>query len=179
MKSYQNVIIVGDLDHILAVNYENVHSNIRCLEFNNLPIDRDDKNATMLNSLSVLNKYLRNIVKLKKLTDATNIMCFIAIDDKLYEYIWKGTYKAWVKRHTTRDGRPIDKKVLDLWTEFSELYVQAFMDVEFRKLSHYTINKPTYDSENIRFASSIIRKCETIIENKKMEKLEKILEKNA
>lgn len=181
MKRYQNVIIVGDLDHVLAVNYENINSNIRCLEFtsDNLPVSKDTKNATILNSLHVLNKYLKNIVKLKKESDTKDIMCFIAIDDKLYEHIWKGTYKAWVKRHTFRNGAPIDQTILDLWTEFSNLYIQAFMDVEFRKLSHYTINKPTYDSANIKFANGVIKRCEKLIEDKKLKDLEKILKKNA
>jgi hypothetical protein len=178
MERYQNIIITGEKDYILAINYETTKSKPRCLEFkrNSLLLDRDDKNSTMINSLHVLNKYLKSILTAKEQhDDSKDIMCYIAIPDSLYKYIYKGTYKAWVKRQQTRDGNKINPIELKLWTEFSSLYYNLFMDVEFRKLSQYTINKPKYDSENVSFANKIIKRCNKLIQEYNNKKTEEIL----
>lgn len=181
MKNYQNIFIVGTMDYVLAVNYAGITSQIRCLEFKDhvLPINRDHNKATELNALSILNKYLKNIVQLSTLTKTDSIMCYITIPDKLYNYIQKGTYKNWIKNGTTMSGNPISQEEIELWKEFTNLYIQSFEHVNFKSLMDFTNTKPKYDYKNYTFARTVINSCEERIETYKSEKLEKILVKNA
>lgn len=181
MKNYQNIFIIGTMDYILGVNYANIESKIRCLEFKNttLPIERDDNKAYELNALSILNKYLKNIVALSKLTNAQDIMCYITIPDKLYNYIQKGTYKRWLKTGTTMSGNKINEAELNLWRDFTKLYIDSFEHVNFKSLNDFINEKPKYDYKNYKFARNIIKSCEDRIEDFKRKNLEKILLKNA
>lgn len=181
MKNYQNIFIVGTMDYVLAVNYAGITSQVRCLEFKEhvLPINREHSKAAELNALSILNKYLKNIVQLATLTKTDNIMCYITIPDKLYNYIQKGTYKNWLKNGVTMSGNPISEAELKLWKEFTNLYIKSFEHVNFKSLMDFTNNKPKFDYKNYTFARTVINSCEERIEAYKNEKLEKILVKNA
>lgn len=173
MKNYQNVIISGARDYFLAVNYKDVYTTPKCLAYDNskLPIERNEVNASVINALSVLNKYLCELSRLKSIQEKdknkdkgsnNHVMCYISIPDDLHKTITKGTYKSWVKRGKTTTGKDINSLELSEWKKFAQLYFNLFLDIEFRSNNHYMIKQPKYNKQSIMFGKEIIDRCEEL-----------------
>lgn len=163
LKSYKNIIITGNINNILVANYSfeyirenNTPNKIR--RFNKkLPIVSEEyvpEKVIELNTLFILNKYLKRIKQLKvaEKDNKSNIVCNIILKDKLYDKITKGTYKYWIKEKITSTGKEIDKKELELWKEFKCNYKEVFDDVKFSSINKFKGNKiPKYNIEAVGF----------------------------
>lgn len=183
LRNYKNIIFSGSVNNILVANYSleyireyNIPNNVR--KFNKLPIMSDEylpEKVIELNSLFVLNKYLKRIKQLKESEEnnnQSNVICNIILKDKLYDKITKGTYKYWIKEKITSSGKAIDKKELELWEDFKCSYKEVFEDVKFSNINKFKGEKtPKYNIESVEF----VREIALILDSLNEQSEEKIL----
>lgn len=179
MNSFRNIIINSKKNIAIGINYpdeamSNKNIKIRCLKYSGDALPFSDHNqASKLNSLYLLNKYLLKIKQLKEKDNS--ISCRIIINNTLYKTITKGTYKEWVKTgcyHSSK--KPLDEKEIALWKEFGNLYAELFFDITFADLNFYKLNTIKYNYTNIIYAKKIIDKIEGIIEEYENSELDKL-----
>lgn len=184
-NTFNNIVIVSNKDIVIGTHFNNTTTETKETTYvfadNKLPLTRNERGANTTNTLHIINKYLRSIIKLNQQESTiinTNISNIIIPDD-LYDYISKGTYKGWLKTKSYRDGRPIQSNMLETWEEFSKLYKEVFLDVEFKKLSIYKQKQPKYDIELITKVNAIIEACNKHIKEREEDLFDKIFELNA
>lgn len=168
MNEFRNIIITSKKNIAIGVNYpdeavSNRKIKIKCLKYSGEALPFSEHNqASKLNSLYLLNKYLTKIKQIKEKDNS--ISCRIIINNSLYKTITKGTYKEWVKTgcyHSS--GKPLDQTEVELWQEFGSLYSELFFDVTFADLNFYKLNNIKYNYVNILYAKKIIDRMEDII----------------
>lgn len=179
MNNFRNIIITSRKNVAIGVNYSdeaitNKRLKIKCLKYSGEALPFSEHNqASKLNSLYLLNKYLTKIKQLKKEDDS--ISCRIIINNTLWKTITKGTYKEWVKTGCYRSNKkPLSENEIELWKEFGELYSELFFDVTFADLNFYRLNNIKYNYVNIIYAKKIIDKIEDMLkeyENNELDKL--------
>lgn len=173
MSKLNNIVVVGKKDAIIAVNFEECNDSApNCLYYKSdkLPLDHNTKGATTLNSLYVVNEFLKQIKMLRQ-AGAVNGVHYFVIPDVLHDRVSKGTFKNWVLKGEYRNGKSIDKQELELWADFTRLYKDLFDVVEFRALSLYNMKKPKFNIEQVKYTNDVISQCWDLIaeyENEKM-----------
>lgn len=182
LVDYKNIIIVGNINNILAANYSydyimknNMPNNIR--KFSKLLFTGEDfveKKAIELNTLFILNKYLKKIDLLSK--EDENIVCNISIDNQLYDKITKGTYKYWLTYKKTNSNKEISSKELELWKEFVDSYLKVFNHIKFFSLNLYKSDRtPKYNRSQIDYGKFITNLLEDILKQEDAKLLKTLL----
>lgn len=179
MNEFRNIIISSKKNIAIGVNYpdqavSNKKIKIRCLKYSDEALPFTDHNqASKLNSLYLLNKYLTKIKQIKEKDNS--ISCRIIINNTLYKTITKGTYKEWVKTGCYHSNKkPLNENEIALWRKFGELYSELFFDITFADLNFYKLNNIKYNYVNVIYAKKVIDKMENIMkeyENSELDKL--------
>ena len=179
MNKLNNVIVVGKKDYIIAVNFSDFNDKKPdCVYYSGdkLPKQSDDQGSTAINSLYVVINYL-NKIKAEVLSGRLDKVCYMVIPNILYDTISKGTYKNWVLTGGYFNSeKEMDKLELQLWSKFLELYKELFSYVEFKKLSLYSMKKPKFNVNHIKYVNNVIGQCWELIEIYERQKLEAILD---
>lgn len=181
MNEFRNIIIDSRKNIAIGVNYPDAavsdkRIKIKCLKYSGegLPFSNHNQ-ATKLNSLYLLNKYLTKIKQLKEEDENKDIQCRIIINNSLWKTITKGTYKTWVKigcYHSNK--KPLSKEELKLWEDFSKLYSELFLEVTFADLNLYKLNNIKYNYVNVIYAKKVINKIESIMKEYEDNELDKL-----
>ena len=166
MNKFNNVIVVGKKDYVIAVNFNDYNDRTPdCVYYNKtkLPFKYENDFATGLNSLYVIVSYLDKI-KTEVLTGKLNQVSYIVVPDVIYDKINKGTYKNWVlKGGYVNSKKEMDKLELQLWERFLSLYNEIFAYVEFKRLSLYNMKKPKFNVQHVRYVNNVIKQCWELI----------------
>lgn len=139
MKQYRNVIIVGEHTNYVSASFENANDKPVFRKYNNLPLAGTNA-TTNINALSIINKYLLEIVQDKRKNGKSTMHYFI-VPVRICKMIKDGTYKNWIKTGKTLSGKPVDEIELRYWTMFSSLYKELFEDVVFKPVTAYSSDK--------------------------------------
>lgn len=180
LTDYQNVIILGEegADIIIGVNYNNnavldrKNNPVFSYRFSKLPYPTSSSNNVIMNTLFVLNKYLRTIVSEVESSNGNigRLMFNINVNPLLASYIKKGTYKYWVTYGKSANGKVVREKELNLWKEFNELYNKIFGRVNIYSLNNILSNNIKVNSKNVTFAREAIYKMSSLLEEDKEKK---------
>lgn len=175
----RNVIILGELDYVLATSFESPTTKAKCLAYDSevLPMERNENGATNVNCLYVLNEVLDRIAELKEeMNGFLPEACYIAIPKRLYTLIQQGAYKNWIKKDGyANTGTKFDDREIDEWSRFSTLYGMLFADVSLRDATYYEMSKPKFDIANMNKHKHLIKNMKMKIQEHKEEALEQIL----
>lgn len=154
LKDYKNIVIIGNDKEVLAANYsyqyidKNKEANSIKRFSKKLPmflsdtsienIEKEQNKITELNTLFILNKYLK---KIKTLANENRNVVNIAIEHTLYDKIIKNTYKNWIITGKTSNDIKIPEIEITLWLEFMNNYREVFDIVNFIDINLYKGNK--------------------------------------
>lgn len=177
--NYKNVIIVGELDYVLAASFAAPDTKAKCLEYTSdlLPMSQGENGATNTNCLYVLNEMLEKIMETKiQMNGHLPDLCYIAVPKNLYVAIQKGSYKALIKNDgIAKTGTVYDEREMFEWSRFTSLYSSLFEDISLRDSSYYMMKNPKYDIANMNKHKYLIKQMKKRIENHKMEVFENLL----
>lgn len=175
----KNVIILGELDYVLAANFRSPENKAKCLAYDSelLPMERNEDGATNINCLYVLNEVLESIKEIKQQKNGfLPETSYIAIPKKLYTLIQKGAYKNWIKNDgVAKTGKVFDEREMHEWSRFSTLYGDLFSDVTLRDATYYEMSKPRHDIANMNKHKEIIKHMKANIVQHKENELDKVL----
>lgn len=177
LKDYKNIVIIGNDKEILAANY-----SYQYIDKNNEPnsikrfskklpmfisdmtiedIEKKQNKITELNTLYILNKYLK---KIKTLSDKNKNITNIAIEHTLYDKITKNTYKNWIMTGKTSNNISIPETEITLWTEFMNNYREVFDIVNFIDINLYKGNKRIkYNKNKIEYGRLVYAQLLTVL----------------
>lgn len=175
----KNIIVLGELDYVLAASFSKPENKARCLAYNSeiLPMGRNEDGATNINCLHVLNEMLERIKELKiEMNEFLPETSYIAVPKKLYTLIQRGAYKNWIKNDgVAGTGKVFDEREMAEWSRFSTLYGELFCDVTLRDATYYEMSKPRHDIANMNKHKEIMRHMKANIAEHKEAELESIL----
>lgn len=175
----KNVIILGELDYVLAANFSSPENKAKCLAYEKelLPMGRNEDGATNINCLFVLNEVLESIKDIKEQKHGfLPETSYIAIPKKLYSLIQKGAYKNWIKNDgVAKTGKIFDEREMQEWSRFSTLYGEMFSDVTLRDATYYEMSRPRHDIANMNKHKEIMKHMKANISAYKQSQLEEVL----
>lgn len=175
----KNVIVLGELDYVLAANFSSPENKAKCLAYGNdlLPMGRNEDGATNINCLFVLNEMLEAIKEVKQQKKGfLPETSYIAVPKKLYTLIQKGAYKNWIKNDgIAKTGKVFDEREMHEWSRFSTLYGEMFSDVTLRDATYYEMSRPRHDIANMNKHKEIMKHMKANIAAHKESQLEEVL----
>lgn len=183
MNDLQNIIITSNQRIVIGCNYSNdlvinqEFNKVKCTKFTKLPCVNNEVFTKNINTLFVVNKYLRKIKE--SIKDNPKIFCRIILDHQLQSMITKGTYKYWVLNGTTEStNKKIDTLELETWRDFALLYSQVFYNVTFSSLNIYLSKNIQFNKQNIEFGQVVINTMYEEIKRNEQKALEELLNNN-
>lgn len=175
----KNVIVLGELDYVLAANFSSPENKAKCLAYESdlLPMGRNEDGATNINCLFVLNEMLESIKEIKQQKQGfLPETSYIAVPKKLYTLIQKGAYKNWIKNDgIAKTGKVFDEREMHEWSRFSTLYGEMFSDVTLRDATYYEMSRPRHDIANMNKHKEIMKHMKANIAAHKESQLEEVL----
>ena len=176
-KKFENIIIDGDVRNIFTAHYskESAMNNKDCKLFRftseKLPCTSSEIYAKDTNALYILNKYLAKIIDSKDEYQQVRVY----VNSSLYNKISSGKYKYWVETGKTQSDTVWEKKELDEWKIFVQLYRKVFTKINWYKTTlfeakgTYKFNKEEMDyGREIYYAlhKKLIKKAEQDLNKK-------------
>ena len=181
-KKFENIIIDGDVRNIFTACYskEDAQKQNDCTLYrftsNKLPCTSSEVYAKDTNALYILNKYLAKIIDSKDEYKQIKIY----LNSSLFNKISSGKYKYWVETGKTQSGAVLEKKELDEWKIFVQLYRKVFTKINwyqtslFEFKSNYKFNKEEMNYGRAifnRLHSKLIKKAEEDLNKKIFNKM--------
>lgn len=140
-KKYENIIIDGDVRNIFTAYYSknSAMNNKDCKLYRftseKLPCASGELYAKDTNALYILNKYLAKIIDSKDEYKQIKIY----LNSSLFNKISSGKYKYWVETGKTQSGAVLEKKELDEWKIFVQLYRKVFTKINWYQTSLFEV----------------------------------------
>ena len=181
-KKFENIIIDGDVRNIFTACYskEDAQKQNDCTLYrftsNKLPCSSSEVYAKDTNALYILNKYLAKIIDSKDEYKQIKIY----LNSSLFNKISSGKYKYWIETGKTQSGAVLEKKELDEWKIFVQLYRKVFTKINwyqtslFEFKSNYKFNKEEMNYGRAifnRLHSKLIKKAEEDLNKKIFNKM--------
>ena len=181
-KKFENIIIDGDVRNIFTACYskEDAQKQNDCTLYrftsNKLPCTSSEVYAKDTNALYILNKYLAKIIDSKDEYKQIKIY----LNSSLFNKISSGKYKYWIETGKTQSGAVLEKKELDEWKIFVQLYRKVFTKINwyqtslFEFKSNYKFNKEEMNYGRAifnRLHSKLIKKAEEDLNKKIFNKM--------
>ena len=181
-KKFENIIIDGDVRNIFTACYskEDAQKQNDCTLYrftsNKLPCASSEIYAKDTNALYILNRYLAKIIENKE--DYKQIKIYL--NSSLFNKISSGKYKYWIETGKTQSGAVLEKKELDEWKIFVQLYRKVFTKINwyqtslFEFKSNYKFNKEEMNYGRVifnRLHSKLIKKAEEDLNKKIFNKM--------
>lgn len=181
-KKFENIIIDGDVRNIFTACYskEDAQKQNDCTLYrftsNKLPCTSSEVYAKDTNALYILNKYLAKIIDSKDEYKQIKIY----LNSSLFNKINSGKYKYWIETGKTQSGAVLEKKELDEWKIFVQLYRKVFTKINwyqtslFEFKSNYKFNKEEMNYGRAifnRLHSKLIKKAEEDLNKKIFNKM--------
>lgn len=181
-KKFENIIIDGDVRNIFTACYskEDAQKQNDCTLYrftsNKLPCASSEVYAKDTNALYILNKYLAKIIDSKDEYKQIKIY----LNSSLFNKINSGKYKYWIETGKTQSGAVLEKKELDEWKIFVQLYRKVFTKINwyqtslFEFKSNYKFNKEEMNYGRAifnRLHSKLIKKAEEDLNKKIFNKM--------
>lgn len=144
-KKFENIIIDGDVRNIFTACYskEDAQKQNDCTLYrftsNKLPCASSEVYAKDTNALYILNKYLAKIIDSKDEYKQIKIY----LNSSLFNKISSGKYKYWIETGKTQSGAVLEKKELDEWKIFVQLYRKVFTKINWYQTTLFEV-KGTY-----------------------------------
>lgn len=146
----RHIIIVGRGNGLTRVSYDSTANKANAKDYTGV-IDSMVASSTRINALSVIVLAMEQLLEknvdgsLSAEKQPTQIFTLGQVTDM----IDNGTFKYWLKNGGKKsDGEAVHADEIELWTRFSELYKELYLDITFKNVSKLKLPK------NSRYAIS-------------------------